>query len=116
MDEEARVCRDLGHRIIELRRTNGLTQEQLAERLHVDARELRRIEAGGNTTVQTLVRIARAFGVGVPELFVAPKTRSARDPGRPPTVEARPRKKAASRASTEATPGHGRINPRGTAR
>jgi transcriptional regulator with XRE-family HTH domain len=83
VDEGARICRDLGQRIIELRRERGLTQEKLAEAVPIDARDLRRIEAGGNTTVETLVSVARALDVAIVALFVSPKSRTRRSPGRP---------------------------------
>jgi transcriptional regulator with XRE-family HTH domain len=83
VDEARRTCRDLGQRIIELRKKRSLTQEQLAEQLLVDARELRRIESGENTTVHTLVKIAQALHVKIGELFELPSMRTIREPGRP---------------------------------
>ena len=82
-EEAKRVSIDLGLRVLELRREQGLTQEQLAERSRLDARDVRRVEAGKNTTVHTLVRLADAFGVPVASLFQSPKLRSVRRPGRP---------------------------------
>jgi transcriptional regulator with XRE-family HTH domain len=83
VDEATRVCTDLGLRVIELRRGHGWTQEQLAERSQLDERDVRRIEAGENTTVHTLVRIAHAFRVPIGALFEAPRSRAVRRPGRP---------------------------------
>ncbi len=83
MDDAKRVCVDLGLRIIELRRERGMTQEGLAALIQLDARDVRRIEAGGNTTVRTLAQIARGLKVTVAELFVQPTTRGHRRPGRP---------------------------------
>lgn len=77
------MCRDLGQRVIELRLARGWTQEELADRVGVDVRDLRRIERGSNITVRMLVRVARGLAVGVGELFERPTTRHFRKPGRP---------------------------------
>jgi len=74
---------DLGLRIIELRRARGMTQEALAAVVQLDARDVRRIEAGGNTTVHTLAQIARGLGTTIAELFAPPTARARRKPGRP---------------------------------
>lgn len=71
-----RVSRDLGQRVREWRTSNGWSQEDLRERMGIDAREVRRIEAGDNLSIFMLVRLARAFDRDVAELFVA------RPPGR----------------------------------
>lgn len=68
---------------MELRREKKWTQEVLAERLHVDAREIRRLEAGGNTTVHVLVSLARIFAIEIPKLFDLPDKKIVRKPGRP---------------------------------
>jgi transcriptional regulator with XRE-family HTH domain len=83
VDETERVCRNLGQRVIELRIDRELTQEALAEKMQIEARDLRRIEAGDNVTVHTLVRLARALGVDIPALFDPPKMKHRRRPGRP---------------------------------
>jgi transcriptional regulator with XRE-family HTH domain len=74
---------DIGRRIAELRSTRGLTQEQLAERLRIDARTVQRIEAGQNQTLDLLIGFAKVLGVSVAALFDAPRSRAARRPGRP---------------------------------
>lgn len=79
----ARVLRDLGLRIGELRSERGLTQEKLAERLKVTARWLQSVEAGKeNLTIGTLVRFANALKVPMTE-FLTPPTTVSRKPGRP---------------------------------
>jgi transcriptional regulator with XRE-family HTH domain len=83
VDETDKVCRDLGQRVIELRKERGWTQEELADKMQIDARDLRRVEGGDNVTVYMLVRLARALGTEIGELFVPPKTRHRRRPGRP---------------------------------
>jgi UDP-N-acetylglucosamine 1-carboxyvinyltransferase len=78
-----RCTRDVGRRIAELRRHRGWTQEQLAERLGIQANNLQRIELGmQNLTLRTLVRLANGLGVGLMALFEAPTSRVVR-PGRP---------------------------------
>ena len=79
----AQVMTEVGHRVAELRRARGWSQEQLAERLRVDARTLQRIEAGRHITFIMLVQLATAFRVPIGELFEAPMSRTRR-PGRPP--------------------------------
>ena len=80
----ARVLRDVGLRVRELRAEHGFTQEQLAERLKVTARWLQSVEAGKeNLTLGTLVRIANALKVPMVEFFTPP-TVTSRKPGRPP--------------------------------
>lgn len=85
MEDEESICRDLGFRVRELRRAKGWTQQELADRLEVEAREVRRIEAGENTTVYTLVRFARALDAPVAALFKPPASRVKAKRGRPPT-------------------------------
>lgn len=86
MDETERVCRDLGQRVIELRKERGWIQQRLADEMEIDARDLRRVEAGDNVTVSMLVRLAGALGVEIGALFEPPRTRHRRKPGRPKAV------------------------------
>jgi len=73
----------MGHRIQELRREQGHTQETSAAKLGMLPSNYARLEQGRlNTTVNTLVRIAGALDVDVGQLFAAPKRRRSR-PGRP---------------------------------
>ncbi|HEX7602608.1 MAG TPA: helix-turn-helix transcriptional regulator [Polyangiaceae bacterium] len=79
----ARVLRDLGLRIGELRGGRGFTQEMLAERLKVTARWLQSVEAGKeNLTIGTMVRFANALKVAMTQ-FLTPPTMVSRKPGRP---------------------------------
>ncbi len=65
-------------RLVEIRKANGITVEELAERLDTAVQNVRRIEAGQNITLRTLARIARALGVKIKVDFVpdpeGPKT------------------------------------------
>lgn len=66
--------RYVARRLRQLRKSNGVTGEKLAELLGVPAQNVRRIEAGGqNITVKTLARIAGALGYGVKITFVRRK-------------------------------------------
>ena len=86
MDETERVCRNLGQRVIELRKERGWIQQQLADEMQIDARDLRRVEAGDNVTISMLVRLARALDVEIGALFEQPRTKHRRQPGRPKAV------------------------------
>jgi len=61
-----------------------MTQEDLAEQIPMEIRNLRRVELGTqNVTVKTLVKIARALDCEPIEFF-RPVTIAARRRGRPP--------------------------------
>ena len=60
----------LGKRIKELRKKCNLTQEQLAEKMNIDQRNLSKIECGNNfVTSDTLGKILIALNVDACELF-----------------------------------------------
>ncbi len=68
----------LGKRIRELRKIQGLTQAQVAEKAELNAAYFAGVEReGANLTVDTLERIAGALGVPVADLFAF----ELRDPG-----------------------------------
>ena len=77
------VVIDVGRRVAELRQARGLTQEELAERARCSLKYLQRVEAGRNMRIDTLVRFANLFRVGIAELFASPASRRPRRPGRP---------------------------------
>lgn len=52
----------IGQRIQRERLNQNLTQEALAERAGVGLRTVRYLEAGRQTTVETLIRVLRALG------------------------------------------------------
>jgi len=61
---------EVGRRVAELRAARALTQEQLAEAMGLDTRELQRIEQGRvNFTMRTLARLAAALGCPPLELL-----------------------------------------------
>lgn len=59
-----------GKRIKELRKHKNLTQEQLADIIDLDPKQVCRIENGACfTTFETLEKIANIFGVEISQLF-----------------------------------------------
>jgi transcriptional regulator with XRE-family HTH domain len=64
----------LGTAIRSLRKTHGLSQEELAHRSHVDRSYMSSIERGmQNPGVMTVVQIAAGIGVSVAELAAKAK-------------------------------------------
>ena len=61
-----------GRNVSRLRRTAGLTQEELAERVNVSARYVQSLEAGEYfPTLPTLLKLRGALNAGWDELFYA---------------------------------------------
>jgi len=56
-------------RIVDLRTQMGWTQERLADESGVTVRTVQRLEAGNDGSLDTLSRVAKAFGVPVRDLF-----------------------------------------------
>ena len=76
--------KNVGRRCAELRSDRDWTQEQAAERLHLDVKTLQKIEAGTvNATLRTIARLAKGLGVRARALFDPPTSRKPRRPGRP---------------------------------
>lgn len=81
--DPARLARDVGRRVAELRAERGLTQEQLAEHLEVSTRWIQSIEAGDeNLGLGTLAKLATALKTQAIAFFEPPATKKPR-PGRP---------------------------------
>lgn len=59
----------LGKRIKELRSKRKMTQQQLAELIDIDQRNLSNIELGINFSSKSLIKIAEIFNIPVKELF-----------------------------------------------
>lgn len=77
------VLRRIGRRVAELRRSEGMTQEQMATALGHSLKYQQRIEAGRhNLSVGSLTKLAGMLGVDVGALFTPPKAMAA-NPGRP---------------------------------
>lgn len=85
--DPARLARDVGRRVAELRAERGLTQEQLAERLEVSARWVQSIEAGDeNLGLGTIAKLATVLKTQAIRFFEPPTTKPPR-PGRPKRAE-----------------------------
>ena len=56
-------------RIKELRKEKNLSQENLADLVNVDYKSISRIESGYNFPSRSLMEIAKALNVTLPELF-----------------------------------------------
>ena len=82
-EKPERVIESVGRRIAELRQERGWTQEQTAEKLGVSLRHMKRLEAGHNLTLHSLVRIAVKLGVPTAALLQSPKAWGVRARGRP---------------------------------
>ena len=60
----------LGVRIKELRKTRGLSQEQLSEKIDIDPKHLSRIESGRSfPSLDTLEKLANALQVEIKDFF-----------------------------------------------
>lgn len=55
------ICRELGQRCRRLRLQANLSQLELAERAGVSLSSIRRMEAGGQATLELLVRVVQAL-------------------------------------------------------
>jgi transcriptional regulator with XRE-family HTH domain len=64
------VRKELGARIRELRKTAGLTQEELGEKADLNYKFIGELERGQvNVSLDSLVRITEALGVRIGDLF-----------------------------------------------
>ena len=78
---------DFGSRLAELRASENLTQEALAQRLDVTAKYAQRLERGlENVTLRTVARIANVLNISPIALFIAPLSDLRRKVGRPRKV------------------------------
>ncbi len=59
----------LGKRIRELRKLSNISQQELAEKINIDQRNLSNIECGISFPSKTLMTIAKALDVSLIELF-----------------------------------------------
>lgn len=64
--QDARIAYQLGRQVRELREAHGLSQRELAERMHTTQSVIARLEAGGSKpSISTLERVAQALGTSV---------------------------------------------------
>ena len=67
---EPKQLKDFGRRLAEVRKSRGMTQQQLAEKLEISLVSVGYIETGKRwPRISTLHRIADALGVRIKELF-----------------------------------------------
>lgn len=59
----------LGKRIKELRKAQGISQQQLAELANIDQRNLSHIECGDTFPSRALLEISRALNIDLKDLF-----------------------------------------------
>ncbi len=59
----------LGKRIKELRQSKHLSQQELAEKIGIDQRNLSNIECGNTFPSKSLTRLANALNIDLQELF-----------------------------------------------
>ena len=59
----------LGKRIKELRKERNLSQDQLSELVGIDSRSISHIENGDTFPSKSLLEIAKALNVSLPDLF-----------------------------------------------
>lgn len=75
----------MGLRVIEERAVQGLTQEELAERVGLSRRQMNRVEAGtANIGLKTLLRLSSVLMIKPAQLFDQPMKTTVRRHGRPP--------------------------------
>lgn len=64
------IRKQLGARIKEIRKARGLSQEDLAERVGIEAKHLSRIEVGGSyPSLDRLSKLAKALNVEMKDFF-----------------------------------------------
>lgn len=64
------LVRKFGEKIVSLRKSAGLTQDELAFKVNISPSYLSAIERGiSDTTISTTKRLAKAFNITLPELF-----------------------------------------------
>lgn len=80
MDRLWEVRKQLGQRIRYLRKSLGLTQQQLAARAGITPRLLGQLERGkGNPTLETLANVATALGVSCAIAILDEKLKRSKD-------------------------------------
>ena len=64
------LVRKFGEKIVSLRKSAGLTQDELAFKVNISPSYLSAIERGiSDSTISTAKRLAKAFNITLPELF-----------------------------------------------
>lgn len=66
------IMRDLGIRLAQVRLSRNLTQARLAQEAGTSLPSIKRLEAGRNSSLDTLLRVLRALNLGDPILDILP--------------------------------------------
>jgi transcriptional regulator with XRE-family HTH domain len=67
---DKQFLKELGERIIKIRKEKGITQVELGDRCDIEKPNMRRIEAGGtNPTILTLKKICQGLNIDLNELL-----------------------------------------------
>lgn len=71
------LFRSIGRTLAQRREAKGLTQDQVAEALHIGTEAVSRMERGITMpTVLRLAELAEVYGCGIDELLIASSTRT----------------------------------------
>lgn len=71
--QHAQLAYELGRQVRELREARGISQRELAERMHTTQSVIARLEGGGSKpSILTLERVAKALGTSVDIRFGSP--------------------------------------------
>jgi HTH-type transcriptional regulator/antitoxin HipB len=65
MYEEEKELLDISMKILEARREQNLSQEELANRAHITQQQLSRIENGMNFNIKTLLKLCDALDLSI---------------------------------------------------
>lgn len=69
-DRDKAFIQKFGKRVQQLRKQNGLTQEDLSAKTDIPRAQIGRIERGEiNTTIRTMLRLCRAFNIDIIKLI-----------------------------------------------
>jgi len=76
-NQHGELFKSIGRTLAHRREAKGLTQDQVAEALHIGTEAVSRMERGITMpTVQRLAELAEIYGCGIDELLIASSTRT----------------------------------------
>jgi transcriptional regulator with XRE-family HTH domain len=76
-NQHGELFKSIGRTLAQRREAKGLTQDQVAEALHIGTEAVSRMERGITMpTVQRLAELAEVYGCGIDELLIASSTRT----------------------------------------
>ena len=92
MDEKIKdVLTNINYRLVEIRNEEGLTQEELSEKLEIPLRALQYWEGGRTISLRNLIKVAVVLGRKPEDFFKKAKLKK--------SARGRPRKKTTRRRS-----------------